>query len=168
MDSPEVSQRKASNRQPILSLVEREYLKSTANTTKAAWEPLAYLYSEADKSVHRVKRQSVPGCNGPNSCAPDWDDPEPTIDEGGHANHCLEWVRTSILKDWTQDHGWLDEILLQSQSIDALRSWQMMTGLQAQNPQPRPSGVVMPDFIQPTPPGATKAKKSMFRNGATP
>ena len=39
---------KASHRLPILSLVDREYLHSTANLPRMAWEPLSYLYSQAD------------------------------------------------------------------------------------------------------------------------
>lgn len=132
----EVATRKASARSPILSLVDREYLKSTANIPRPAWEAISYLYSEADQSVGRVKAMDVP---------PD-----------------LEWVRGSVLKDWLQVLGWLDEILLQSQSIEALRSWQLMGGLQTQNMQSRPSGqVVMPDFPQPAPPGP-KPKRSIL------
>lgn len=135
----EVATRKATNgRAPILSLVDREYLKSTANIPRAAWEAIAYLYSEADQATLRVKAQAVPAA--------------------------LEWVRASIIKDWTQMLGWLDEILLQSQSIEALRSWQMMTGLQTVHTgDPRPSGAVMPDFPQPQAPGTQERKKMKLR-----
>lgn len=132
----EVATRKASARSPILSLVDREYLKSTANIPRPAWEAMSYLYSEADQSVARIKAMDVP--------------------------QDLEWVRESTLKDWAQVLAWLDEILLQSQSIEALRSWQLMGGLQSQNMQSRPSGqVVMPDFPQPSPPGP-KPKKGLL------
>lgn len=132
----EVATRKATTRSPILSLVDREYLKSTANIPRQAWEAMSYLYSEADQSVLRVKAMEVP--------------------------QNLAWVRASVLQDWLQVLGWLDEILLQSQSIEALRSWQLMGGLQTQNTQSRPSGqVVMPDFPQPQPPGH-KAKRGIL------
>lgn len=134
MEQMEISTRKATARTPILSLVDREYLKSTANLPRAAWEPMAYLYSEADQAKIRVLGMYVP---------PD-----------------LEWVRSSTLKSWNQVLGWLDELLLESQSVDALRSWQMMTGLQNQgHGQNRPSGAVMPDFPQPQPPGTGKKQK---------
>lgn len=136
----EVATRKASARSPILSLVDREYLKSTANIPRPAWEAMSYLYSEADQSVLRVKAMEVP-------------------DQ-------LEWVRESCLKDWAQVLAWLDEILLQSQSIEALRSWQLMGGLQSQNPQARPTAnVVMPDFPQPTPPGPKPKRGILTRSG---
>jgi hypothetical protein len=117
--------------------VDREYLKSTANIPRQAWEPIAYLYSEADQAIARIKSKPCP--------------------QG------LEWLVASIMKDWHQVLGWLDEILLESQGIDALRSWQLMTGLQAQNPAQRPAVAVMPDFPQPPPPGADKAKRGMLR-----
>lgn len=136
----EVATRKASARSPILSLVDREYLKSTANIPRPAWEAISYLYSEADQSMARVKGMDVP--------------------------NDLEWVRVSVQKDWLQVLGWLDEILLQSQSIEALRSWQLMGGLQTQNQQARPSGqVVMPDFPQPQPPGPKPKRSILSRSG---
>ena len=133
----EVATRKATTgKAPILSLVDREYLKSTANIPRSAWEPIAYLYSEADKAVLRVQALPIP------------------------AEH--EWVRESTLKDWTQVLGWLDEILLESQSIEALRSWQMMTGLQVQhNYGDRPSAAMMPDFPQPVPPGGERKRMKL-------
>jgi hypothetical protein len=138
VESVEVSQRKASSRTPILSLVDREYLKSTANLPRSAWEAISYLYSEADKAVARVKAMSVP------------------------VEH--EWAREATLKSWEQMHGWLDEILLQSQSIDALRSWQMMGGLQGQNQQQRPTAnVVMPDFPQPQPPAQRRRSNGLLK-----
>lgn len=137
MNDPDVATRKASHRSPILSLVDREYLKSTANIPRSAWEPIAYLYSEGDQAVARVKSMTIP--------------------------ENLEWVRASCLKDWNQVLGWLDEILLESQSIEALRSWQMMTGLQNQgHAQQRPSYAVMPDFPQPEAPGQ-KSKRGLLK-----
>lgn len=136
----EVATRKASARSPILALVDREHLKSTANIPRSAWEPIAYLYSEADEALARIKAMDVP------------------VE--------LEYIRESSIKDWTQVVRWLDEILLESQSIEALRSWQMMTGLQAQNPGQRPSVAVMPDFPQPMAPGQEKQRKPMLRGAA--
>lgn len=126
-------------RSPILSLVDRDYLKSTANTNKASWEPLAYLYSEADQAKIRINAMDVP--------------PE------------LEWVRRAALSSWGQVLGWLDELLLQSQSIEALRSWQMVRGLEnGGNTGGRPSGTVIPEFQQPQPPGSEEPKKSMLKS----
>lgn len=123
-----------SERQPILSLVDREYLKSTANIPRSMWEPMAYLYSEADKSLLRIEGMDIPP-------------------------H-LEAVKESAVKQWHQVQGWLDELLIDSQSVDALRSWQMMTGLQqAGNNQPRASAAVMPDFPQPQPPGQPQDRR---------
>lgn len=166
MDGAEVATRKASSRSPILSLVDREYLKSTANIPRGIWEPMSYLYSEADKAVARVAVMSVPGCSGPNSCQPDTLDGQ--VQEMGtedHAEGCFEWVRAKTLKNWTQVHGWLDEILLQSQSVDALRSWQLTNGLQGQQPgNARASVAIMPDFQQPIPPGTpAKPRNGMLR-----
>ncbi len=127
MDNPDVQVRKASLRSPILSLIDRENLKSTANLPHSIWEAIAYLYSEMDQAKFRVKAMAVP--------------PE------------HEWARIATLQKWDQVNSWLDEILLQSQSIDALRSWQMMTGLQGASQGQRPSAAVMPDFPQPQPPG---------------
>lgn len=155
-----VEVRKATNRAPILSLVDREYLKSTANIQRRAWEPIAYLYSECDQALERINGMTIPGCDGPDSCRPA-EHPQRSARE--HKGTCLEWVRSLAVKKRHQMIAWLDEILLQSQSIDALRSWQMMTGLQNQNPQQRPSGAVMPDFPQPTPPGTQKERRGMFR-----
>lgn len=138
MQDMEVATRKASHRAPILSLVDREYLKSTANIPQALWEPMSYLYSEADQSMARVKAMDVPAD--------------------------LEWERESCLQDWHQFINWLDEILLQSQSVDALRSWQLMGGLQGMNPQQRPSAnVVMPDYPQPQPPSGVKKRNGILR-----
>lgn len=166
MDNPEVAMRKASHKSPILSLVDREHIKSVANIPRGAWEPIAYLYSEADKSVNRVKAMTVPGCEGvPDACKPvEHDDGTITYTEGRHDDACLEWVRQSCLKDWTQVVGWLDEILVDSQSIEALRSWQLMTGLQPQGlGGQRPSSAVMPDFPQPVAPGAEPKRRGMMR-----
>lgn len=126
--------RPKSDRQPILSLVDREYLKSTANIPRAMWEPMAYLYSEADKSLQRIDAMEIP--------------------------EELGTVKEATVKKWHQVMAWLDELLLDSQSVDALRSWQMMTGLQTQNgQQQRPSAAVMPDFPQPQPPGQETRRK---------
>jgi len=133
MAEPEVAVRKASAKAPILSLVDREYLKSVANIPKQIWEPMSYLYSEADHAILRVKAMNLP---------PD-----------------LEWAREATMKNWNQVLGWLDQILQQSQSIDALRSWQLTTGLQGHGTGPRASSAVMPDFPQPTAPGAQPAPR---------
>jgi hypothetical protein len=140
LTDPEISVRKASTRSPILSLVDREYLKSTANIPRSAWESISYLYSECDESIHRITAMTVP--------------PE------------LDWVRQGAIKSRRQCLAWLDELLLQSQSIEALRSWQMMTGLQNQTQPGRPSGAVMPDFNQPTPPGQEKPRRGLIRRGS--
>lgn len=116
-----------SDRQPILSLVDREYLKSTANLPRGVWEPMSYLYSEGDQSLARIKAMEVPAA--------------------------LEWAREAAITKWHQAIGWLDELLVTSQSVDALRSWQLMTGMQNNGQsQPRPSAAIMPDFPQPQPP----------------
>lgn len=115
---------KASNRLPILSLVDREYLHSTANLPRAAWEPLSYLYSEADSEVARVEAMLVP--------------------------EAYKAIKDRCLVDWNKMHRWLDQLLLDSQSVEALRSWQMVGGLQSINPDSRrPSATVMPDFPRP-------------------
>lgn len=154
----EVATRKSNRGAPILSLVDREYLKSTANLKPAMWEPMSYLYSEADQGMQRLDAMEVPGCTGPDSCKGS----SKTV----HLAGCLEWVRQAAEKSWVQVLGWLDELLLQSQSIDALRSWQMMTGLQAApNNQPRTSSAIMPDFPQPAPPGSVKPRRMFGRGG---
>lgn len=135
----EVAVRKANTtRSPILSLVDREYLKSTANIKTAAWEPLAYLYSEADQAKVRINSMNVP--------------------------EDLEWARRAAISSWNQVLGWLDELLLQSQSIEALRSWQMVRGLEnGGHSGGRPSGTIIPDFQEPQPPGTEQPKKSMLK-----
>lgn len=126
--------RTATERAPILTLVQREYLKSTANLPRAVWEPMSYLYSEADQSMARVRAMEVP----------------PT----------LEWAREAAITKWHQAVAWLDELLVTSQSVDALRSWQLMSGLQSNNGrQDRASAAVMPDFPQPQPPGVEPAPR---------
>lgn len=136
---PEVTVRKANQRTPILSLIDEENSKSVANLPRNIWEPLSYLESEAAQAIERVtKRDNLP--------------PE------------LEWVRRATIKSRAQVMAWLKELRLESQSIDGLRSWQMMTGLQAQNPT-RPSIAVMPDFPQPVPPGQEKPRRGMMKRG---
>jgi hypothetical protein len=123
------------DRQPILSLVDREFLKSTANTPRGMWEPMSYLYSEADKSLERIAAMEIP--------------------------QELQEVADAAVKQWHQAIAWLDELLIQSGSVDALRSWQLMTGLQSQGPQQgKPSAAIMPDFPQPTPPGQEPQRRS--------
>jgi hypothetical protein len=174
-----------SERQPILSLVDREYLKSTANIPRAMWEPIAYLYSEADKSLERVAAMDIPGCHGsgyieikaegirvrcPMRCEAPEDGPDapetPIVaTRDDLPAKCLEPVKVSTIKNWHQVLAWLDEIMLDSQSVEALRSWQMMTGLQQSTySPPRASGAVMPDFPQPQPPGMAKEGKRGLRN----
>lgn len=143
-----------SDRQPILSLVDREYLKSTANTVRGMWEPMSYLYSEADKAMDRVEAMAVPGCGGVTDACKDLE----KVAGKSHDPECLEWVREATIKKWYQVIGWLDELLVQSQSVDALRSWQLMSGLQTQGQHARPSAAIMPDFPQPQPPGQEKAR----------
>lgn len=146
-----------SDRQPILSLVDREYLKSTANTVRGMWEPMSYLYSEADKAMDRVHAMAVPGCGGITDACRIGEDKEKVAGKT-HDAACLEWAREATIKKWYQVIGWLDELLVQSQSVDALRSWQLMSGLQTQGQQARPSAAIMPDFPQPQPPGQEKAR----------
>lgn len=123
------------DKQPILSLVDREYLKSTGNIPRGMWEALSYLYSETDQSIARI-------------------DAMPMEDE------MLIQVKEATLKQRRQVLGWLDELLIQSASVEALRSWQLMTGLQAQNGlAPRPSAAIMPDFPQPQPPGTEPVRR---------
>lgn len=122
------------DRQPILSLVDREYLKSTANIPRGMWEAMSYLYSEADKSMERIEAMAIPAG--------------------------LVQVREATIKQWHQVLGWLDELLIQSASVEALRSWQLMTGLQQANgQQQRPSAAIMPDYPQPRPPGTEEGKR---------
>jgi hypothetical protein len=130
----EATSRKASSRTPILSLVDRDYLQSVGSIPRAIWEPLSFHYSEHDESVARIKQMDVP--------------PE------------LESVRQEALGRWRQVNAWLDQIFLNSQSVDALRSWQLTNGLQAQNgQQQRPSAAVMPNFPQPEPPGKPRGER---------
>ncbi len=137
---PDQQRAKASHRLPILSLVDREYLHSTANLPRAAWEPLSFLYSEADSEVARL--QGTPATDTQEEIPPMVVPPE------------LEWQRERALVDWNKMHRWLDQLLLDSQSVEALRSWQMVGGLQSQNADlRRPSATVMPDFPRPQHPG---------------
>lgn len=127
--------RSATEKAPILTLVQREYLKSTANLPRAVWEPMSYLYSEADQSMARIQAMDVP--------------------------EDLEWARESAITKWHQVINWLDELLVTSQSVDALRSWQLMSGLQSNNSrQDRASAAVMPDFPQPQPPGVEQPRRT--------
>lgn len=136
----EVATRKASARSPILSLVDQDFMSSVANIPRQSWEPLSYLASEMEKAVARVEAMEVP--------------PE------------LEWVKASCLNDWAQVEGWIRHVLTKSQSVDALRSWQLMGGLQAGNPQRPSTQVVMPDFPQPSPPGGPKKQGVLRRSKA--
>lgn len=154
--APEVATRKARHGAAILSLVDQEYLKSTANTSKSMWEPMSYLYSEADKAMARVEAMHIPGCKGTDSCKED-------KTHRAHEEQCLEWARQATISRWHQVLGWLDDLLVQSQSVGALRSWQLMTGLQAAPiGQQRPSGAIMPDFPQPQAPGTEKPRRRMM------
>lgn len=159
---PEPAIRKASQRIPILALIDPDNSNSVANIPRNAWEPLSYLASEMEESRERINAMPVPGCQkneeGPinDSCR--------ESKETHHQVHCLEWVRRSALKDWAQAESWIRFVLTNSQSVDALRSWQLVGGLQSQNQQARPSGqVVMPDFPQPQPPGP-KPKRGILRS----
>jgi len=188
----------ASDRQPILSLVQREYLKSVGNIPRSMWEAMSYLYSEADKSLLRIEAMDIPadaeealkripmtkGERKPIKGGTEevvrlvaapwwafWKGPQEktvkvqayevvqralTVEERqglmGYWRAVME-TRQSAIKNWHQVLGWLDELLVESQSVDALRSWQLMTGLQPNNSQPRASAAMMPDFPQPQPPG---------------
>lgn len=140
MDGPEIQVRKASTtRTPILSLVDREYLKSVANINRRSHEAISYLYAEHDGAILRARAAPA----GP------------------------EWVREAIIAKRLNAIRWLDEILLNSQSVEALRSWQMMTGLQNQNGNGRPGSnvAIMPNFNQPEPPGTSKPRKGILRGG---
>ena len=74
----------------------------------------------------------------------------------------LEHIRDRCLADWNKMHRWLDQLLLDSQSVEALRSWQMVGGLQANNTdQRRPSATVMPDFPRPQHQGNQKPQRGL-------
>lgn len=172
-----------SERQPFLALVDREYLKSIANIPQAMWEAIAYLYSEADKSLERVEAMDIPGCNGtgyiglrdkqvrarcPTKCTPvplldgEVEEIPVVASEDYLPERCLHPVKVSTLKNWHQVLAWLDEVLINSQSVGALRSWQMMTGLQQNGlGGQRASVAVMPAFEQPQPPGAKEGKRGL-------
>lgn len=157
--SEALATRKVRSGAPILALVDRENIKSVSNIPRAMWEPMSYLYSEADKAMLRVEAMHVPGCEGTDSCKGD-------KTHRTHSEICLEWVRQTTISRWYQVLGWLDDLLVQSQGVDALRSWQLMTGLQAApNTQGRPSGAIMPDFPQPTPPGQPKPQRRRMMGG---
>lgn len=192
-------------RHPILSLVSEDFLKSTANTSQGMWEPMAYLYSEAAKSMDRVEGMDIPANQAeldaqvaamevrelsgaklievtPKRTALQWAlrrrptpefkaDPAAVLrvttrklnpgEQARAKKFLLDVMQTkeATIKQWGQVIGWLDELLVQSGSVGALRSWQLMTGLQ--NPggaQPKPSAAVMPDFPQPQPPKGQGAK----------
>lgn len=132
--------RKASTtRIPILSLVEREHLKSIANIRRQSHEAISYLYSEHDGAIERARTAPATPDNP-------------------------EWVRQAIIAKRLNAIRWLDEILLNSQSVDALRSWQLRDGIMGLNGGgQRPSASVSPDFNQPTPPGTEKPRRGMFR-----
>lgn len=190
------------DRQPILSLVDREYLKSTANIPRGMWEPMSYLYSEADKSLLRIEAMEIPSeaqmeemvaalkvrnvkVQTEETVLPRslWDRllRRPAVVEvRAKEVGPVEWVsaseaakaklrgdlatlpqvKESTVKKWHQVLGWLDELLIQSASVEALRSWQLMTGLQAQNgQQARPSAAIMPDFPQPQAPGQPQERR---------
>lgn len=163
----EVAIRKASQRIPILALIDPENSNNVANIPRNAWEPLSYLASEMEESRERINAMPVPGCEKTKE-----DKSVPVNDscrestKTHHEIHCLEWVRRSALKDWSQCESWIRFVLTNSQSVDALRSWQLVGGLQSQNQQARPSGqVVMPDFPQPQPPGPKPKRGILSRSG---
>lgn len=165
---------KASHRLPILSLVDREYLHSTASLPRMAWEPLSYLYSEADSQVAMLEEMDLDA---------DANDLLVEMVVNGYtqedanvfiAASLIAWrdAKERALLDFNKMHRWLDQLLLDSQSVDALRSWQMVGGLQAVNGDTRrPSATVMPDFPQPHHPGNAPAKRGLRlrgdRNGGT-
>lgn len=122
-----------SDSRPFLSLVERDYLSSMGNIPRDIWEPMSLQYDEADKAIKRVTGLVLK--------------PE------------LEPLRAQILEKWSRVIGWLDEILLKSQSVNALRSWQMVQSFGShQDSGPRPvSGVV------PVAPGDESRKRHGLR-----
>lgn len=132
--------RKAStNRIPILSLVEREYLKSIANIRRQSHEAISFLYGEDDGAILRAKNAPVSPKNP-------------------------EWLRQAVISKRLNHIRWLDEIMLNSQSVDGMRSWQLRDGIMGLNGGgQRPSASVSPDFNQPTPPGTEKPRRGMFR-----
>lgn len=131
---PQQKVKPRSERHPILTLVEAEYLKSTANIPRSMWEPMAALVSEAEQSIARINAVDIP--------------------------EDLQWVADATVKKWNQVLGWLKELLTESGSVQALRSWQMMSGLQQGSfNQPRPSAAVMPEFPQPQPPGTEQPRR---------
>lgn len=91
------------NAKPFLTLVDREMLSNMGNIPRNIWEPMSLLYDEADKAILRVQTMEIP-------------------------EH-LEHLRPVVLEKWGRVLGWLDEILLKSQSVDALRSKQMVEAL---------------------------------------
>lgn len=202
--------RSRADRQPILSLVDREYLKSTANIPRGMWEPMSYLYSEADKSIERIDAMEIPETEEEleklvselriiektpakeplkaetqpwlkrivNAIAGRSDEPVPAPapapleapkwipaskaeqDAARAYWRAVMQTKDATIKQWHQAIGWLDELLIQSASVEALRSWQLMTGLQQANgDQRRPSAAIMPDFPQPRPPGQKEEKR---------
>lgn len=111
---------KLSDSRPFLTLVEREFLSNYGNIPRSIWEPISLMYEESDKAISRVQGLDLePG---------------------------LEQVRREVLEKWGRVKGWLDEILLKSQSVDALRSSQMVEALRTP-PMPGRSPVsdVVPD-----------------------
>lgn len=134
----ELVTRKVGSKTPILSLVDREYRKSVANINRKSNEAISYLYAEADGAIQRATA----------------------------AKDIPEWVRAAIIQKRLNFIRWLDEILITSQSVDALRSWQMVRGLEnPQGGQQRPSGAVMPDFNQPQPPGQERKRNGVLKRG---
>lgn len=164
--TPPVAVRKASQRNAILSLVDDDYIKQNANMPRSIWGDFSYLCSEESSARIRVNAMEVPGCNGPNSCQPSPDPTHPKDIPSDHNEGCLEWVRQATLGKWDQMHSFFEEVLEQSGNIEALRSWQLTSGLNAQAQAGRPSmNVQMPDFPQPTPPGQPKPRRSVFQKG---
>lgn len=96
---------------PFLTLVDRAMISNMGNIPRRIWEPMSLLYDEADKAIARVVDADVP--------------------------EELEHLKPVILEKWGRVLGWLDEILLKSQSVDALRSKQMVEALRAPTQESR-------------------------------
>lgn len=110
---------RALDSKPFLTLVERDYLSSMGNIPRDVWEPISLMYTEADSALDRLASLDLPPA--------------------------LEPVRASCLEKWGRVLRWLDEILIKSQSVNALRSWQMVHALRPDDSrQPGPVAGVVP------------------------
>lgn len=113
-----------SDRQPVMMLVDPEFIDSMGNIPGPAWEPMGYLDSEAVAAYERVRKMPV----------------RPEHEE----------LREIILEKWQRVIGYLDSMMVKSGSVKALRSWQTVQSFGTRDEVPvKPSSTVVPEVQNP-------------------